>query len=266
MTQTFGHFVTLEKQGRIATVTLDRRDGLNALSIEVMEALTEAAIVLSKDTDVSAIVLSGEGAFTAGADLKDPKRAEQSEMTLVERRQAMKLGPDMCTAWEALEQITIAAIERFCIGGGVALAVACDHRIISESAHLRLPEVPLGMNMSWQTNPRTVALVGPSRAKHFTILGEPCDAQTALDWGLVDQVVHDTQTKAAALMLATKYAAMPPLALRMTKQAINAAAMPLGHATSYMDRDQFALAATSNDQKEAVRAFLEKREPSFRGD
>ena len=266
MTETFGHFVTLEKQDRIATVTLDRKDGLNALSIEVMEALTEAAIALSKDTNVSAIVLTGEGAFTAGADLKDPKRAEQNAMTTVERRQAMKLGPDMCAEWEALEQITIAAIERFCIGGGVALAVACDHRIISEDAHLRLPEVPLGMNMSWQTNPRTVALIGPSKAKQFTILGEPCDAETALNWGLVDQITSKGASKTAALEFAAKYAAMPPLALRMTKQAINATAMPLGHATSYMDRDQFAFAATSNDQKEAVRAFLEKREPSFKGD
>ena len=266
MTQRFGQHVTLRKNGGVATVTLDRGDGLNAMSIEVMAALTDAAHALSRDTDVSAVVLTGEGAFSAGADLKDPQRAAQAAMTRVEQRQAMKLGPDMCAAWENLEQITIAAIERFCIGGGVALAVACDHRIMADDAHMRLPEIPLGMNMSWQTNPRTVALIGPSRAKRFTILGEPCAADTAMNWGLIDDVCAAGEARDKALGLAAKYAAMPPLALRMTKQAINAAAMPLGYATSYMDRDQFAYAATSNDQKEAVRAFLEKREPDFKGD
>lgn len=266
MSEGFGDYVTLTRAGQIATVTLDRGDSLNALSIDVMQALTDAALCLSRDTDVSVIVLTGIGAFSAGADLKDPRRAAQAAMTRVEQRQAMKLGPDMCAAWEKLEQITIAAIERFCIGGGVALAVACDHRIMARDAHMRLPEIPLGMNMSWQTNPRTVALVGPSRAKRFTILGEPCPADTAQAWGLVDDVCDTGTAYDAALALAAKYAAMPPLALRMTKQAINAAAMPLGYATSYMDRDQFAFAATSEDQKEAVRAFLEKREPDFKGD
>lgn len=262
----FGEHVTLVRSGRVATVTLDRGDGLNALSIDVMRALTDVARTLSDDTDTSVVVLTGTSAFTAGADLKDPRRAEQVSMTLVERRHAMRLGPDMCAAWENLEQITIAAIERFCIGGGVALAVACDHRIMAEDAHMRLPEIPLGMNMSWQTNPRTVALIGPSRAKRFTILGERCEAAQAMDWGLADEVTAPGLSKQAALDLANKYAAMPPLALRMTKKAITVAATPLGHATSYMDRDQFAFAATTNDQKEAVRAFIEKREPDFKGD
>ena len=172
----------------------------------------------------------------------------------------------MCAAWEALEQVTIAAIEGYCIGGGVALAVACDHRIIADNAFFRLPEIPLGMNMSWQTNPRTVALVGPSRAKQFTILGEPCSAETALSWGLADQVTEPGAALAAAHKLADRYAKVPPIALRMTKQAINVAASPLGHATSYMDRDQFAYAATTSDQSEAIQAFLEKRAPEFKGD
>jgi enoyl-CoA hydratase/carnithine racemase len=198
--------------------------------------------------------------------LKDPDRAALRDQTRLEQRQSLKLGPDMCAAWEALEQITIAAIEGYCIGGGVALAVACDHRIVAEDAFFRLPEIPLGMNMSWQTNPRTVALVGPSRAKQFTILGEPCDAKTALDWGLADQVTAAGGAISGAQALAERYAKVPPIALRMTKQAINVAAMPLGHATSYMDRDQFAYASTTSDQAEAIQAFLEKRDPAFKGD
>lgn len=266
MTQSFGNCVHLKIDGTIATVTLDRGDGRNALSLKAMQALIDAATFLQSDTSCNVVILSSSGAFTAGADLKDPDRAAMRDQTRLEQRQSLKLGPDMCGAWEALEQITIAAIEGYCIGGGVALAVACDHRIIAEDAFFRLPEIPLGMNMSWQTNPRTVALVGPSRAKQFTILGEPCDAKTALDWGLADQMTTSGGAISSAQALAARYAKVPPIALRMTKQAINVAAMPLGHATSYMDRDQFAYASTTSDQAEAIQAFLEKRDPDFRGD
>ena len=266
MTQTFGNCVHLKTDGTIATVTLDRGDGRNALSLKAMQALTDVARFLQSDTSCNVIILTSSGAFTAGADLKDPDRAALRDQTRLEQRQSLKLGPDMCAAWEALEQITIAAIEGYCIGGGVALAIACDHRIIAEDAHFRLPEIPLGMNMSWQSNPRTVALVGPSRAKQFTILGEPCPAQQALDWGLADVVTQKGGALPAAQVLAARYAKVPPIALRMTKQAMNVAASPLGYASSFMDRDQFAYAATTNDQAEAVRAFLEKRAPDFKGD
>lgn len=266
MTKTFGDCVELTQDGAIATVTLDRGDGRNALSLKAMQALIDAAEHLRADTTSNVVIVTGMAAFTAGADLKDPDRAALTSATRLEQRQSLKLGPDMCAAWEALEQITIAAIEKYCIGGGVALAVACDHRIVAEDAFFRLPEIPLGMNMSWQTNPRTVALVGPSRAKQFTILGEPCPAGQALSWGLADDVVPAGETLAAARALADRYAKVPPIALRMTKQAINVAASPLGHATSFMDRDQFAYASTTSDQSEAIQAFLEKRDPAFKGD
>ena len=265
MTRSFGNCVHLKIDGTIATVTLDRGDGRNDLSLKAMQALTDVARFLQSDTSCNVVILTSSGAFTAGADLKDPDRAALRDQSRLEQRQSLKLGPDMCGAWEALEQITIAAIEGYCIGGGVALAVACDHRIVAEDAFFRLPEIPLGMNMSWQTNPRTVALVGPSRAKQFTILGEPCDAKTALDWGLADQVTASGGAISGAQALAERYAKVPPIALRMTKQAINVAAMPLGHATSYMDRDQFAYASTTSDQAEAIQAFLEKRDPDFKG-
>ena len=266
MTQAFGDCVELTFDGPIATVTLDRGDGRNALSLKAMRALTDAAIHLSHDTDHHVVVLTSNGAFTAGADLKDPDRATVSKQSRLEQRQSLKLGPDMCAAWENLEQITIAAIEKYCIGGGVALAVACDHRIAGHDAHFRLPEIPLGMNMSWQTNPRTAALIGPSRAKQFTILGEPLAAPIALEWGLVDQVSEPGRAIDDAMALANRYTKVPPIALRMTKQSINVATNPLGYATSFMDRDQFAYASTTSDQREAIAAFLEKRAPDFKGD
>lgn len=266
MTKSFGESVELTREGAVAIVTLDRGDGRNALSLKVMQALIDAAHFLVADTESQVAILTSRGAFTAGADLKDPDRAAIRSRSRLEQRQSLKLGPDMCAAWEALEQITIAAIEDYCIGGGVALAVACDHRIAGRNAFFRLPEIPLGMNMSWQTNPRTVALIGPSKAKQFTILGESCSAERAYDWGLVDEVTEPGAALAAAMTLAERYAKVPPIALRMTKQAINVAANPLGLATSYMDRDQFAYASTTSDQMEAIQAFLEKRDPDFKGD
>ena len=172
----------------------------------------------------------------------------------------------MCAAWEQLEQVTIMAVEGFCIGGGVALAAACDIRVAGRSAFFRLPEVPLGMNMSWHSNPRLVNLMGPARAKLFTILGEKLPAPQALEWGLVEEVAEDGGALDAAMVLAGRFAALPPVAVRMSKQSIDMAAKALNQAVTYVDRDQFALAATSKDQQEAISAFLEKRKPNFTGD
>lgn len=260
-------FASIERRGRIAVVRFDRGDGLNALSAAAMRELTDIARQLGSETESSVVVLTGtEKAFSAGADLKDSEMSARADMTLLERRQALKVGPDMCRAFEELEQVTIAAVEGFCIGGGVALAVACDLRIAGRSAHFRLPEIPLGMNMSWQSNPRIAGLMGPARAKLFTILGEKLAAPDALAQGLIEEMTADGEAFAAALALAERFAALPPIPVRMTKQAIDMAAKPLNLATSYMDRDQFALTSSTADQREAVSAFLQKRTPDFKGD
>lgn len=257
--------LSVRREGRVAIVTIDRGDGRNALSAALMRDLTALAQGFAADSSLSAIVLTGAGGFSAGADLKDPELAERSRLPLLARRQALRLGPDMCDAFAALEPVTVAAIEGFCIGGGVSLAVACDFRILGASAHLRLPEIPLGMNMSWHTLPRLVSLIGPARTKEMTLFGRRIAAATAAAWGLADALVADGAALGAAEAWAQELAALPPVALRMSKVAISQAAAALHAATSFMDLDQFALAASSEDHAEAVAAFLEKRPPRFTG-
>jgi enoyl-CoA hydratase/carnithine racemase len=186
--------------------------------------------------------------------------------TLLEMRERVARGPDMCRAWEEIEAVTLAAIEGYCIGGACALAVSCDFRILGEDAFLRLPEVPLGMNMSWRSIPRLTTLAGPARAKRLIMFGEPADAETCLSWGLADEVAPKGKALEAARAWAQKVAALPPLPVRMTKEAVNAAANANHHAASYMDRDQFLLTVGTQDFKEGLAAFFEKRPGVFRGD
>jgi len=258
-------FLETRRDGATVTVTINRNDGRNALCVALMTELTQAARLLAHDTSIHAVILTGKTVFTAGADLKDPKLRDRADLSLLELRQALRIGPDMCQAWEDLEQFTIAAIEGYCIGGGVALAVACDMRIMAESGVLRLPEVALGMNMSWHTLPRLNALIGPSRTKQLTIFAENVSCATAQSWGLIDDTAKDGGTLERAKIYTDKIERLPPVAVRMSKQAVNAAAHALNYATTYMDRDQFALTAQSKDYREAINAFLERREPKFRG-
>lgn len=240
-TEKLGEYVSVTYHNGFALVTFDRADGINALSVQAMRELKAAADSLASDTSCHAVVLAGRGAFSAGADLADPMIHARESLELLEQREAVRLGPDLCQAWADLEQITICAIERFCIGGGLALAVACDHRVAAENAHFRLPEVQLGMSMSWRSIPRITALLGPSRAKELVILGAKVSASSAYEWGLVDRLTTPGHAEGEAVSLAFEYSKLPPVAARMAKQSIDVSAIPLGYATSFMDRDQFLL-------------------------
>jgi enoyl-CoA hydratase len=264
-------FVTIEKglgpDGRIAVVRLDRGDGINALSPEVMRQLTNAARSFEDDASTSVVVLTGGAkSFTAGFDLKDPEGRSRKTMDLGELRRHLKLGPRMTRAWQEMEQITIGAIEGFCIGGGVALAVALDFRVMARNGHMRVPEIGLGMNMSWQSVPRMLHLIGPARTKQAVILADQrITANEAYEWGLVEQVADPGKAFDAAMSLAEKVAAQPPLSVAMTKLTVNRLTHALDDLASHMDIDQFALASLSEDHKEGVAAFLERRKPKFRG-
>ena len=147
----------------------------------------------------------------------------------------------------------------------MALASACDWRVASASALLYVPELRLGMNMSWQSVPRFVSLIGPARSKQLLILAEPLPAATAEQWGLVDHLSADGEALELARIIANKVAAMPPLPVRMVKDAIDTAARPMARASSFMDTDQFMLTQASEDAIEGPLAFFEKRSAKFTG-
>ena len=198
-------FVRIEKglgpEGRISVVRFDRGDGINALSPEALRQLTDAARSFEDDSETSVVVLTGgPKAFSAGFDLKDAEGRSRGTMDIGSLRRHLKLGPRLTRAWQEMEQITIGAIEGFCIGGGVALAVALDFRVMARDAHMRVPEIGLGMNMSWQSVPRMLHLIGPARTKQAVILADQrITAAEAYEWGLVEEVADPGQAFDAAM-------------------------------------------------------------------
>ncbi len=257
--------ITIDRQGRIAIVRFDRGNRANALSLGLMRELLAAARSFEGDHETSAIVLTGAANFTMGFDLRDPESSEVRQADLQDRRERLALGPRLCQAWQDVEPITIAAIEGWCIGGGVAIAVACDFRVMGKSATLYAPEIERGMNMGWGSIPRTVALVGPARAKRLFVLADRVSAKQAVQWGAADEMAPDGRAIDEALKMAARVASMPPAQVRMIKEATNAAAFALGRAASALDRDQFVLAQSSTDFQEGVDSFNEKRPAEFTG-
>ncbi len=257
----------LGPEGRIAVVRLDRGDRINALSPAVMRGLRAAAQSFEDDPATSVVILAGNvHAFSAGFDLKDDEGKARAAMALGDRRAALKIGPRMCRQWWEMEQVTIAAIEGPCIGGGVALAASLDFRFCGSSAHFRVPEVALGMNMSWGSLPRLLALMGPARTKQAVILAEDrITSADAKDWGLVEKVVPDGQALGEAMAFAERIAALPPMPVSMVKTSINRLAGALDDLAAHMDGDQFALTNLSEDHREGVDAFLQRRKPRFKG-
>jgi len=266
-----GQFVTIERglgpDGRVAVVRFDRKDGINALSHRAMTELRDAARSFNDDLDTSVVVLTGSAkAFSAGFDLKDPDGLKRDALPIGERIQRQRLGPKMCKAWQEMDQVTIAAIEGHCIGGGAALVVSLDFRTCGRSAHFRIPEVELGMNMSWGSIPRMLALMGPARTKQAVILAsDRIAAADALDWGLVEKVTEDGQAFVDAFAFAERIARQPPIPVRMTKSSVNRLAHALDDLAAHMDADQNVLTGLTEDYREGTQAFREKRKPKFRG-
>ncbi|MEM1315116.1 MAG: enoyl-CoA hydratase/isomerase family protein [Pseudomonadota bacterium] len=256
----------VQTDARVATVVYDRGGSGNALSSEAMLEITEAAVVLRREHELSAIVLAGTPkVFSLGFDLNEAKGRLEAPPDIAERRRLSRIGRDMCRAWVEIEALTIAAVDGWCVGGGGALAVALDLRVAGAEAVFYLPEISRGLNLSWGAVPRLASLIGPARAKRMAALAEKVDAPTAEAWGLADRVVPAGSARAAAEAWAREAAALPPVALRMCLAQAEAAGHAFDRAASALDADQYVLSSLTEDHGESVRAFLERREPEYRG-
>ncbi len=244
-------------QPDIAVLELAGDGRLNLMSYAMLRELWHAANELQMNRSVRAVVVTGTtDAFSAGMNLKQDEIRNFEQYSVEERLDIHASGARACAAWEALDAVTICAVEGYCIGGGLAFAAACDWRVASTSAQLEAPELRNGMNMSWQSIPRLVALIGPARTRRLVMRAERIDSAIALDWGLVDELAAPGEALSIALAAARGFLEMPVAPLRMSKRAINAAALPLGQAVSYMDVDQYVLCQSTNFHRDAVDQFF----------
>ena len=250
----------IEIGGAIATVTLNRPESRNAMSSTLMREMIAIAGRIGSKPEVDVVILRGAGRhFSAGRDLKDAKSWYGTGQTLDQQREMASLGFRMARAWEEMPQITIAAINGYAVGGGVALAAALDWRVISEDAFVWLPEIALGIPLTWGTLPRLVNLVGPARAKRLAILCERIPAAQALAMGLVDYVAPPGKAVQTARTIAAALLQLPRHSVRMTKETVNAYAGIGAHAVSHMAHDQIQFAAASPEARAAREAFAQRR-------
>lgn len=253
--------LALDVADRIATITVNRPDKLNALADLVITELGEAIDALRAREDVGGIILTGAGrAFIAGADI-----SEVGGSSPVQAKALARKGQEVFGKFESSPKPTIAAVNGFALGGGCELAMACHLRIASEHAKFGQPEVKLGLLPGYGGTQRLPRLVGRGRALQLLLTGEMIDAAEAHRIGLVNAVVPAAELLERARATLRTMLANAPLALALTIEAVNTGYdLPLDEAMR-MEATAFGLAAATEDMREGTRAFLEKRAPTFGG-
>ncbi len=260
-----GDLVTVERSGRISTVSLNRAEKGNALNGAMLARIMQIAESFAEDEQTRAVIFRGEGDnFSFGADLKEMGGRGQPRSTLMVRRRA-ELGGRMMRAIQEIPQPTICAIQGVSTGGATCIASACDHRMASTDARMGYGEVKIGINLMWRAVPVCVHLVGPSRAKQLIMTGKLIPAETLAQWGFIDELCGRKDLDNLALRWAEEYVGLPPIAVQMIKRSINKAAGALDEAIMHADSDQWLLSTKTEDFREAISAFMEKRPGEFKG-
>ena len=260
MPQTY-ETLLLEKRDRVAIITINRPDKLNALNIKTREEGAALLDELRNDESVGVVVFTGAGekAFVAGADI-----GEFAGRTSITQRDVM-MSRSLFTAIDTFPKPVIAMINGFCLGGGCELALACDIRIASENASFGQPEIKLGIIPGGGGTQRLTRLVGEGKAMELILTGDFINAQAALTLGLVNHVVPLDQLQTKTMEIASRMANMSPIALQLAKEAVKLASRSNLDEGLRREVDLFALCFSTEDKDEGVAAFLEKRKPAFKG-
>jgi len=225
-------------------VTMNRPEKRNALSNLMKRELTNVAGRINEQDKYACVVLTGAGkVFSAGNDISEIEHIER--VSLTEARNLVRLGADMCDAWEKLRSMTIAVVNGAAIGGGTSLAVACDFRILGPGAYFYAPEVELGLTFSWNTLPRLGYLIGPARTKLVGALSQKINANKALSWGLCEEVGENPM--ALAKNLAKDIVLKPRMAQQMVKESVNRHFQSPN--TAYLEQDQILLSLLAGESK-----------------
>ncbi len=251
----------LEIEAKIAIVTINRPKVLNALNETVLDELDQAMEQLEKNDEVQVIIITGAGekAFVAGADI-----AFMSNLAPMAAKEFSRKGQMVFSKIENLQKPVIAAVNGFALGGGNELAMCCDIRVASDNAVFGQPEVNLGLIAGFGGTQRLTRLVNPGLAKEILFTANNYDAAAAKQMGLVNHVVTKEELLDFCKKMAGKIANRGPVAVRLTKEAINEGLeMDLEKAFMH-EADLFGLVFTSEDSKEGMAAFLEKRKPGFK--
>jgi enoyl-CoA hydratase len=254
--------IEVSREDGIAVLTVSRPDALNALDAPTLTELRDRLRALADDADVHVVVLTGAGdrAFVAGADIK-----YMSGLAVDDAKEWGALGQEAGRLLETMPKPTIAAINGFALGGGCELALACDFRYAAQSAKLGQPEVNLGIIPGWGGTQRLARAVGIGAAKELVLTGRMVDADEALRIGLVEAVFEPAELMEKTMETARALAAKGPLALAAAKRALNRA-LAGDHAQNLeREADDFGDLFASEDAKEGMTAFAEKREARFTG-
>ena len=255
--------IILETKEGVAWVTINRPNVMNALNIATLEELAQAFGEIDKASDVLAVVVRGAGekAFVAGADIE-----EVSKLGLKDSLVYSKRGQGVFNQIEKLGKPVIAAINGLALGGGLELVLACTLRVMSEGAKLGFPEIGLGGIPGFGGTQRLPRLIGKSRAIWYITTGEMIDGAKALEIGLVHKVVPQASLEEECKKLAQALTKKSPLAMRLALQAIHSG-MEIGQEDGFiLESTLMTIASLSNDKKEGISAFFQKRPPKFTGD
>ncbi|MBS7248753.1 MAG: enoyl-CoA hydratase-related protein [Candidatus Jordarchaeales archaeon] len=254
--------IIFEKKGKVAKIILNRPEKLNALSPDLLEELEKAIEEVKADKEVRVLIITGSGkAFSAGADV-----GAMVEATPLQAKESSLRGHKIFKALEGLDIPVIAAINGYALGGGCELALACDIRIASEKAWLGQPEINLGIIPGWGGCIRLPRQVGVAKSMEIILTGDRISAQEALQIGLVNRVVPDDKLEATVNEIAEKLASKPPIAVKLAKSVIRKGLECDLEAGISLENSAFSLCFATKDQKEGMKAFLEKRQPQFKGE